>query len=321
MRSEDMKILVVDDTQFMVSVISYALKSQNYQVIAAYSGPEALEKVRSEKPNLILLDVVMPGMSGYDVCQALREDFRYNLIPIIMLTGQTEEEDKLRGLEMGADDYIVKPFVNRELLARVKNTLVRLERLRDCNPLTGLRGNNEIELEITRRLGEGAPFAVLYGDLNSFKPYNDIYGFAAGDQVICATADAFNDAVEACGTKSDFVGHIGGDDFVVVLESHTAIAVAQEAIRRFDANLPAFYSVEHLEQGYITAKDRDDNIRRFALLGLSIAIAYSDYDEISSTEHLAKVSAGLKKKAKTHEKSAYVTSDGCPYEPSASPKG
>jgi len=310
MKNEDKKILVVDDTQFMVTVITNVLKSANFNVVTASSGEEALEMVRKEKPDLILLDVVMTGMSGFDVCRKLRDDQRYNLIPIIMLTGQTDDDDKLEGLELGADDYVVKPFGNRELLARVRNTLVRLERSRGVNPLTGLPGNNDIEAEIARRINENIPFAVLYLDLNSFKPYNDIYGFANGDIAIKMTADIMYESVEQCGSKEDFVGHIGGDDFVVIAAPETAIDTAKAIIERFDKEIVVLYNEDDLQRGYIVSKDRDGITREFGLIGISVAIVRSDKDQITSPMKLAEVAAVLKKKAKSYGgKSAYVVSE------------
>jgi len=304
----DKKILVVDDTSFMVAVISKVLDSAGYQIVTAFSGEEALDTLAKEKPDLILLDVVMTGMSGYDVLDVLRKDFRYNLIPIIMLTGQTEEEDKLKGLEMGADDYIVKPFNNKELLARVRNTLVRLERSKGANPLTGFRGNNDIEMELTNRLDIGTPFSVLYFDLNSFKPYNDIYGFSNGDIAIKMTADVIAEAVISLGDQTDFVGHIGGDDFVVITRPEAAVPISEQILEQFDQRVLSLYSEEDVKKGFITAKDRNGQVTKFGLLGLSIAIVHSDRHDINSTVHLAEVAASLKKKAKAIAggKSAYV---------------
>lgn len=302
------KILIVDDTAFMLAVISAALKSVNYEVITASSGEEALEILKNTKPDLILLDGVMTGMSGYDVLSILRQDFRFNLTPIIMLTGQTEEEEKLLGLEMGADDYIVKPFNSRELLARVNNTLIRLERNRGANPLTGLRGNNDIEMELSRRLESNELFSVLYFDLNSFKPYNDIYGFGNGDIAIKMTADIISAAVVALGKSDTFIGHVGGDDFVVITQPANAVPMSKEIIETFDREVLSLYTQEDRERGFITAKDRYGKMTTFPILGISIAIVYSDQHSITSTLHLAEIAAELKKKAKNIEngKSAYV---------------
>ncbi len=300
------RIFVVDDTVFMATVITKVLQSANYLVTAFYSGEELLEALKKEKPDIILLDVVMTGISGYEVLDILRQDSRYNLIPILMLTGQSEEEDKLKGLEMGADDYIVKPFNNRELLARVKNTLVRLERSKGANPLTGLRGNNDIEMELTARITQGRHFAVLYLDLNSFKPYNDIYGFANGDLAIKLTADIISDCAAEHGSQTDFIGHIGGDDFIVITEPDSAILIAQAIIDRFDSEILSLYTPDDREKGYIVAKDRSGEEKQFGFIGISAAIVFSEQHPVTNTLDLAEVAAGLKKQAKAPGKSAYA---------------
>lgn len=302
------QILVVDDTAFMVTVIRTALSDAGYDVVCANSGEEALELLKGPKPDLLLLDGVMTGMSGFDVLTVLRKDFRFNLMPIIMLTGQSDAEEKFKSLEMGADDYIVKPFNNRELLARVHNTLLRLERSRGANPLTGLRGNNDIEIELASRLRANDAFSVLYFDLNSFKPYNDVYGFANGDLAIKMTASVITEAISSIGAPQDFVGHIGGDDFVAITEPALAVPIAENIIREFDKRVLALYTPDDVAKGYITTEDRYGKTMQFGILGLSIAIVNAEAHSISSTLHLAEIAADLKGKAKNiaDGRSAYV---------------
>lgn len=302
------RIFIVDDSSFMRALIQKIIEGDGYETNVFGSGEEALERLSREKPDMVLLDGVMTGMSGYDVLKILRDDFRYNLIPIIMITGSSEDEDKFKGLEMGADDYIVKPFNSRELLARVRNTFVRLDRNRGANPLTGMRGNNDIEMEIASRLECGLPFAILYFDLNSFKPYNDIYGFSNGDLVIKMTGDVIDSATLKCGTASDFIGHIGGDDFVVITEPENAEQIAQETLRRFDSAILDFYTPGDRERGYITAGDRTGRTVRYGIVGLSIAIVDTGRHEVLSSLHLSPLAAEVKAQAKRAAggKSAYV---------------
>lgn len=138
------KILVVDDEASIVTMLAYNLKKEGYDVVTAEDGEVALEKFESEKPDLLLLDIMMPKMDGYEVCRKIREKSN---VPIIMLTARADEVDKVVGLEMGADDYVTKPFGNRELIARVKANLRRS----DIAPVTNNEkdGNNQV-----------------YGDLN-----------------------------------------------------------------------------------------------------------------------------------------------------------
>ena len=210
------KILVIDDSELIQRLIADILGEEGYEVYSAYSGEEGLEKVARIKPDLIILDIVMSGLTGLEVCRILRADVSNNLTPIIMLTAQVSEDDKLIGLELGADDYIMKPFNNRELISRVRNTLVRIERNRYANPLTGMCGNIEVQSELTYRLANNFEIAVIYCDLDNFKAFNDVYGFPKGDTAIRLTADVIRDAVQNVGNRDDFIGHIGGDDFIII---------------------------------------------------------------------------------------------------------
>ena len=299
------RILIVDDDQNICELLRLYVEKEGYDATIAGDGREALTKFQALDPILILLDIMLPELDGWQVCREIRKTSR---CPIIMLTAKGEVFDKILGLELGADDYVVKPFNNRELLARIKNTLIRLDRSRGANPLTGLRGNNDIEMEIAARIATGENFAVLYMDLNSFKPYNDIYGFANGDIAIKLSADIICDAAQTCGMPTDFVGHIGGDDFVVISSKDTAVPIAQYVIDVFDERILELYTPEDREKGYIVAKDRAGNTTQFGFIGMSVAIVYSDRYEIKDLIDLAEVAAKLKKvaKAKAGGKSAYA---------------
>ena len=181
------KIVIADDDAVARGLLRAALKN-DYEIIEASSGEEALEAAAGDDVRLMLLDVVMPGMSGYEVCWRLRRNPLTCHIIVVMLTSQNSETDIIDGLKSGADDYIVKPPRIPELLARVESHLRRQWRELQANPLTGLPGNNEIDQVMRSSLKAGLGFAICYADLNQFKSYNDTYGFMNGDRVISFTA-------------------------------------------------------------------------------------------------------------------------------------
>ncbi|MEW6680732.1 MAG: response regulator, partial [bacterium] len=154
------KILLVDDDQTILKVASYNLKKAGYDVLTAINGAEAIRKVEEEKPDLIILDVSMPVVDGYEVCQRIREKQLTSHIPIIMLSVHKEVEDKVKGLKTGANDYIVKPFNPQELLARVEVNLRRSKYDIEANPLTGLAGNISIIEKIEERIKKNISFSV-----------------------------------------------------------------------------------------------------------------------------------------------------------------
>ena len=262
--------------------------------------------VASEKPDLVLLDVVMPGIDGFEVCKLLRKDESNNLIPIIMLTAQGNEEDKLAGLELGADDYITKPFNPRELVSRVRNTLLRIDRNRLANPLTGLPGNTEIQSEINYRIAKDIIFSVLYLDVDNFKAYNDVYGFSHGDRAIKLIADILMDNVRTFGSRNDFIGHIGGDDFVVITDPQHADALCENIIKEFDERVPELYSDVDKRAGFISTVNRMGQITQYPIMTLSIAVASNEHRVLRNHLEVGEIAAELKKKAKSIVGSVYL---------------
>lgn len=300
------KILVIDDTKLMLSMISSILQANGYDVVTASSGMEGIQKVKEEKPDLVLLDVVMPDIDGFEVCRLLREDDSNNLMPIIILTGQDNEEDKLKGLELGEDDYITKPFNQRELISRVRNTLRRIDRNRWANPLTGLQGNLEIQAEINHRIAKGMVFSIIYADLDNFKAYNDVYGFASGDRAIKLTADIITDNVHTFGSSSDFIGHIGGDDFIIITSPEHDILICQNIIKDFDSRIVSLYSEEDRAKGYITTVSRTGQVKNFPIMSISLAIVSNEFRHLENHLVDSEIAAELKKKAKSIQGSVYV---------------
>lgn len=300
------KILIIDDTEFMIKLITDILEEKGYVVVSASNGLDGIRKVYEEKPDLVLLDIIMPGIDGFEVCKILREDESNNLTPIIMLTAQGNEDDKLTGLELGADDYITKPFNPRELISRVNNTLKRIDRNRWANPLTGLQGNIEVQLEINHRIAKNQVFSVLYLDLDNFKAYNDVYGFACGDRAIKLTADIITDNVHMYGGSSDFIGHIGGDDFIIISDPMHAEAVCEGVIRDFDAKIASLYSDEDREKGFITSANRQGIMTQYPIMTISIGVVSNEARKLASHLEVAEIAADLKKKAKAITGSIYV---------------
>jgi diguanylate cyclase (GGDEF)-like protein len=193
------------------------------------------------------------------------------------------------------------------LVARVRAHIRRAQLKPALNPLTGLPGNLIIEQEIRRltALG-GSPFAVLYLDLNHFKSYNDVYGFPAGDEAIRLLASVITAAVAEAGDPSDLVGHVGGDDFVVITMPGNAEAIAQHIIADFDRQAPELYTPLDRQRGYITAKDRQGMLRKFPLLSVVIAIVHNEHRPITSHWEVGELGAELKQYAKTRGGSVYV---------------
>ncbi len=302
------RVLVVDDDRNLRKIISTNLELAGFTVETAADGPEALQKIESLLPDVVLLDLMMPHMDGYEVARRIRAHQNPAIanVPIIILTAKGETEDKLRGFEAGADDYITKPFGPQELLARVRAKIRRVEVDSSLSPLTRLPGNLAIESELRRRLDASEPFAVLYLDLDNFKAFNDVYGFTHGDEAIQLVARITVDVVRRRGTPNDFVGHIGGDDFIVVTHNDRAEEIAREIVIEFDNDIRGLYSAKDLRAGYIETRDRRGALNRFPIMTLSIAIVANDRGQLTNYAQVGEAAAELKRYAKSISGSVFV---------------
>jgi PleD family two-component response regulator len=299
-------ILIVEDDRFLARLLDVELSSSGYTVRIANDGEEGLAAAFERCPDLVLADVMMPRMDGFELVRRLRGDGRTESVSIILVTARGLQTDKLTGLTAGADDYIVKPFDNEELLARVAGVLRRAEYMKSQSPLTGLPGNVRIEDEIQARVDLRQPFAVLYLDLDNFKAFSDRYGFVRGDEALRATGHLIRDTAKAVAGAGTFVGHIGGDDFVVVCDPERADAVAREVIRGFDDLVPTLYDEEDRARGGIVAEDRQGNPRRFPLLSMSIGVATTDARAFAHRAEAVEIATELKNFAKREPGSSFA---------------
>ena len=300
------RILVVDDDPDIRDVLRLTLEGAGYAVDDCDNGQTAVERARQDPPDLLIVDYNMPRMNGQQVCESLKKDLLLRHIPIIMLTGQGAITEKVRGLDAGADDYIVKPFEPPELLARVRMILRRTAQGLEANPLTRLPGNVSIQQELQDRIDSGHPFAVLYLDLDKFKSFNDRYGFERGDVALRKTAEIIVQTIKRLGTANDFIGHVGGDDFVVVTTPELAERLADHIIQEFDALSPTLYDPEDRQRGGIISKDRKGQVQQFGFVTVSIALVNSEGRRLTHVAQIGELGAELKSYAKTFDRSIFV---------------
>jgi len=300
------KVLVVDDEPFLKEMLYDIFTMAGYDVITAENGKEGLDKIYSENPDFVLLDCSMPIMDGFEVLAIIRKEARFVNLPVIMLTALAGDAEQIKGLSLGVDDYITKPFKSSVLLTKVKNILERKKQSLDVNPLTSLPGNISIQKHIESKISSKSDFAILYFDLANFKSFNDKYGFFAGDNVIRFTAGVLEKALKEFSKSDSFIGHIGGDDFVVISPIDLEIKIAEKVIELFDLGIKDFYNKEDLEKGYIVSLDRNDNIQKFPIMAISISIIVTNIADIVDFEDVAQRASELKKIAKKNSKSSYV---------------
>ncbi len=299
-------ILVADDDEDIVRFVEVNLRLEGFEVHTVSDGEAALHAAYDLMPELVLLDVMMPKLDGFEVCQRLRSDSRTKHLSVIMLTAKSLSADKVVGLTAGADDYMIKPFDPIELVARVKSALRRSKTMRGLNPLTQLPGNVEVQEQVQKRVEDVEPFALLYIDLDNFKSFNDHYGFLRGDEVIKLLAACARDALDAHAGIGSFVGHIGGDDFVAIVPPEVAEPMAKDLIARWDQAVLTHYDPEDAERGYIEVGDRKGDLHRYPLTTVSIGIATNSQRPIQSHWEASEIAAEMKAFAKREARSTYA---------------
>ncbi len=291
-------MLCADDSPGMRGMLRDVLSAAGHEVVLVPDGPTALESIRQRQPELLILDLVMPGISGLDVCRVLKSRSNTSRIPILMLTGQGEVEHKVAGFEAGADDYLAKPFDPRELRSRVVALLRLVRREGDRNPTSGLPGGTTIEEEIQRRNAVGLPFAICYIDLDHFKSFADSFGFSVANTVIRELGDGLREVVEVVAGDGAFVGHIGGDDFVVVCAPEAAEPVARGVGERLRWVVARAIGAEAVAKGRYSGFDRDGQPREFPVATLSVAVLLVDPPLSTPASEIGAVAADVKRKAK-----------------------
>ena len=291
------RVLIAEDENNLRDVLALQLKHAGYEVIEAADGEQALELATRNLPDMILLDVMMPRLTGFEVCERLRASFSTRHIPIIILTAKAELPDKVAGLENGANDYVTKPWARKELLQRIKNALDWSRQQRAASPLTGLPGNASIDDEIKRRLALGHAFAILQADIDYFKAFNDRYGYSRGDLAIQALARILLEEGQRHGGGT-FVGHIGGDDFVLLTEAALGEKIGHTVIAQFDRAVPSLYDPEDLARGYVEVPNRLHVLERFPLMSLTLALVITDRLPASHLGQLADTIQELKTRGK-----------------------
>jgi DNA-binding response OmpR family regulator len=294
------RILVVEDDFDISNMLRIYFTGQGFEVNVAPRGGDALALTRKSLPHLIVLDIMLPDMDGYAVCKELRTTTRTSHIPIIFLTQKDERSDKIAGLEMGADDYITKPFDIEVLKLRVTNAIVRQERENSLDPRTGLPSGRLIEDQL-RRIIRTQDWALLDCRINHFERFKDVYGFIASDEVLRFTSIVLGEVIDEAGTSNDFIGHPGGDNFVIVTTTNALPKVRERIKARFNEEVLTHYSFMDREQGYIIAKGNDGNEIKVPLMTVAIGAVSSDTRQFSDIREITELAAEARRRDSSTE--------------------
>lgn len=286
-------ILIVEDDQDIANLLNIYFSGQGFQVTIARDGKTALSQASQTLPHLIVLDIMLPDMDGYEVCRQLRTRIRTSHIPILFLTKKDERADRLAGLELGADDYITKPFDIEELKLRVQNVITRFKRESLTDRRTGLPAGTLIEDRLRRLLSETG-WAILELNLENFQAYREAYGFLAGDEVLRMTAMVITQVLNESGTESDFASHPGSSTFLVITGSARVGQVRDRIEHELQKRLESCYSESDWQDGRVERALESRDLPAAPLMSLSFGILdgsqerFTDIQQLSERASLAR---------------------------------
>ncbi len=284
------RLLVVEDDVDIANMLKIYFSGMEFDVDVAHRGFDALDKTKHVLPHLIVLDIMLPDIDGYEVCRNLRTNTRTSHIPVIFLTQKDERSDKLQGLELGADDYITKPFDIEELKLRVQGAIRRSERESLTDPRSGLPAGRLIEEQLRRIIRE-KDWALLDMRVNHFDPFKDVYGFVAGDDVMRFTAMLIGEVVDEMGTKNDFIGHAGGDNFIIITRNDNAAGIKQRVKERFAAEVLAHYNFIDRQQGFIQAPRADGGSDKVPFMSMAVGIISPNQQSFADIREITELAA------------------------------
>ena len=284
------RLLIVEDDHDISNMLKIYFTGLGYDVDAAIRGGEALEKTKHVLPHLIVLDIMLPDIDGYEVCRTLRTNTRTSHIPVIFLTQKDERSDRLQGLELGADDYITKPFDIEELKLRVQGAIRRSERESLTDPRSGLPAGRLIEEQLRRIIRETG-WAYMDIRINDFDAFRDVYGFVASDDVLRFAAMILGEVLDEVGTSGDFIGHAGGDNFIIITREESASSISQRIKVRFADEVQTHYNFMDRQQGFIQAPKAEGQTEKFPLMTLAVGIVSPSQQQFADIREITELAA------------------------------
>lgn len=297
------RILLVDDDVDLADLVKAKLVCERHEVRIINSGEGAFELAKQFKPDVAILDIMLPGVTGYQICRRIRKDPELYRMAILILTALGEEPEVLHGLEQGADDYLVKPFKLDGLIEKITSMEALLDAVGKRNPITNLPGTDAIKREINHRLARGTAIAACYVDMVGFKPYCAVYGRDGQQRALELTAKMITQLTRNMGIYECFVAHMGGEHFVVLVNMEDYERLCATLIRTFDQSVQHLYTSQDVAQGYILAVDKKGRQDRYPLMRLSVGVAHTQFRQYKSAKKMFEVLAQARQMAVPDSKS------------------
>jgi CheY-like chemotaxis protein len=297
------RILIVDDDADLADLIQTKLSSESHQVFTINSGEGAFEMAKQVQPDIIVLDIMLPGVTGYQICRRLRKDPELYGVGILILTALGEEPEVLHGLEQGADDFLAKPFKLDTLIEKIDGLKVLLESVTKPNAATNLPGTEAVKREINHRLARGSAVAACYIDMVGFKPYCIAYGMQGQKRALEFMANMLASLTRNMGIYESFTAHLGGEHFVVLLNLEDYERFCSTLMRTFDSTVPQLYSAQEVSKGHVQITDKHGRELKYPLMVLSIGVAHTQFRHFKSAKKMFEVLAQARHMAQAKGKS------------------
>jgi diguanylate cyclase (GGDEF)-like protein len=300
------EIYVIDEQEELTEELKKMFKEEpNYRFKRILT--KDMDYVSNNLPQLIIINDDTITKNTIELCTEIRKTEDNNIIPIIVLSSREDKEFKIDLAKNYVEYYVAKSMGLEYLYYRIRNIFRLLVLNRTISPLTGLPGNTQIQAELKKRLAREKEFIVLYLDLDDFKAYNDVYGFLKGDEIIKFTARTILENVNNIANSNAFVGHIGGDDFVAILDENTNYEeICRNIIAQFDKGVKYFFTEEDYNRGYLKIQNRKGKMEHFFLTAISIGVVQVESDKYSNVLEIGEVGAQVKHIAKKYKGSCYA---------------
>jgi DNA-binding response OmpR family regulator len=266
------RILAIEDDMDVAELLVMFFTAQGYEIFHADTGSLGIELARAKLPNVILLDIMLPDMEGFGVCRELRSNNLTKYIPTIFLTQRNARADKVSGLELGADDYITKPFDVEELRVRVEKTIRNATRDHLHEEITGLPTGPFIEEQYRTFMNSSVPWNRLDIHIQGFQAFSDLYGFLTANDALNLATKVLSDRVIQLGTPNDFIGVVDKGYFVIFTYSPYADEIASQAAHEFAERVKVLYKFTDVDQGYVVTDEGTPSEKRVPLMHFDISI-------------------------------------------------
>ncbi|MDD4182266.1 MAG: diguanylate cyclase [Candidatus Omnitrophica bacterium] len=294
------RILIISSDKHLRDILHFCFDGWGYEVFIHELKIDGINVIKKISPDAIIIDVHSATKSHLEICRLLKEDFLTALIPIITLINKGQLREQLLTLKQGVDDYLIKPPDPLDLRTRIEIAIKRSQYSFHSSPLTGLPGARLIEDMIKERVEKNITFSFAHIDIDNFKSFNDVYGYIKGDKALMQTAYILYSVIKKFGNIDDFIGHIGGDDFVFITTPDKYKEICRYFIFMFDNLLPYHYSKKDREQNFIVARNRAKQIRKMPLMSITIAVVNKTKpSELKSMIEINERVAEVKKYLKT----------------------